>query len=258
MDNIGSASDFDLDVMSSDWIASYDIERLCDKKQTCHIEFQLPAGSIFGIVRKARMNNGRFEFPVAFSRDLRQITILNYLVRLLPSSANPPMQDFSVQSLELDTDRTHKTSGESISTPWYQIVFSPNAKYIAVLKGPMKPSQGMLYEHKEILVFEDVGNAWESPGFQFVSGEHVRLSHFIEKCFFAFHTTQAAMAIALLGETNLWFFKEPGTPMIDSSMMKVSNIIKNSSLGQIARWCTSRQLDLFTVWMVPQRYCLWP
>ncbi|KAI1328432.1 hypothetical protein F5Y16DRAFT_369030 [Xylariaceae sp. FL0255] len=210
-ENLGSSEEPDIQRMSGGWLASYHIKRLADQEMLCHIELQLPESSICGIVKKARENKGQFEFPVAFSYDLRQITLLNYLVRVKPSleSANLPMQDFWSQPLGFDAHHREQTHLVPVSSPWYHVAFSPGAQYIAVLKGPMKPARGMLYKHKEIIIMEDTGDTCNVPHFQYLASEYVRISHFIEKRFFAFHPFQPALAIALLGETNLWFFKPP-------------------------------------------------
>ncbi|KAI3321299.1 hypothetical protein HD806DRAFT_546684 [Xylariaceae sp. AK1471] len=94
--NIGSEDYHRFDKMSSEWTVSYDIKRLVDEKLICHIELQLPDNAILCIDQRARRNGGKFEFPVAISHDLRQITLLKHLVRIHRSPLGVPRQKFSV------------------------------------------------------------------------------------------------------------------------------------------------------------------
>ncbi|KAI1753679.1 hypothetical protein F4782DRAFT_545484 [Xylaria castorea] len=242
VDHIHLKNNPDLYKMSSEWTASYDIKRLVDGLSTHHIEVQLPENSIVGVVKKARINGGQFEFPVAFSHDLRQIAILSYLIRIHPCSTDISRQDFSVQSLNLNQTSTQEQYGTALGLdPWYSLMFSPTARYIAVLEGPSKPGpQSKMYQERHVLVFEDRSEAWEAPAFQVLAREYLTISPFIQTRFWAFHPTQPALAIACLGETNLWFFKHPvswvkmpvGAPLDNLAFSNCGNYLHGIMCGQ--------------------------
>ncbi|OTA92268.1 hypothetical protein M434DRAFT_326664 [Hypoxylon sp. CO27-5] len=202
------------------WTVSYEIKRLEDKVTTSHLHFELPRDGVVDIVLKASNNSWKFEFPVAFSNDLRQITLLKYLIRIQHSSHSAaPSRDFKVQSLLLEKEAnmnssksipgyTTETSNTSCGSPssWYHMVFSPNSRYIAVLKGRAKPGTDF-YIPMEMLILEDRGSDWENPEFQVLVSDCMRVCDLVKSRFFAFHPTQPSLAIALLGGTALWFFK---------------------------------------------------
>ncbi|KAI1129797.1 hypothetical protein F5Y10DRAFT_290627 [Nemania abortiva] len=211
VDNIQSTHDPDFDKMSSEWAASYTIKRLIDGLSIHHIDVQLPEESVVSIVKMARLNDGRFEFPVAFSHDLRQITVLNYLIRIHSSSTDISRQAFSVQALDFGQTNTQEQNNIApVPFSWYSLIFSPSSRYIAIMRGPSKPSlHSNTYKERQALVLEDRGKTWEIPEFQVLATEYLRISPHIETRFWAFHPTQPALAIACLGETNLWFFEHP-------------------------------------------------
>ncbi|TGJ84371.1 hypothetical protein E0Z10_g4395 [Xylaria hypoxylon] len=210
-ENINSKEDPNLDEMSREWNVSYDIKRLVDGQSPHHIEVQLPEKSVLSIVKKARLNAGQFEFPVAFSHDLRQIIILNYLIRIHSSSTNALRQDFSVQSLEINQCSMQGQDGTALGPfPWYFLIFSPTARYIAVLGGPSKPGpQSNAYKERQILILEDRSENWQTPDFHVLATEDLVISPLAQTRYWAFHPFQTALVVACLDETNMWFFKHP-------------------------------------------------
>ncbi|KAI0447554.1 hypothetical protein F4803DRAFT_498569 [Xylaria telfairii] len=242
VENIKSETEPDFHKMSSEWIVSYDIKQLVDGLLTHHIKVQLPEISVLSIVKKARLNTGQFDFPVAFSYDLRQITVLNYLIRIHSSSTDVMREDFSVQSLEINQTGTRGRDGTELGPfPWYSIIFSPSARYIAVLGGRSKPGpQSNAYGERQAIVLEDRSETWETPAFHVLETIHLRISPLIQTRFWAFHPSQPALAIAGLGETNLWFFKQPvrwvnmpvGAPLDNLSFSKCGNYLHGIVCGR--------------------------
>ncbi|KAI0115793.1 hypothetical protein GGR51DRAFT_502137 [Nemania sp. FL0031] len=209
VENIHSTDDPDINRMSSEWVVSYAIKRIVDGLLIHHIIVQLPQESVLSIANRARRSYGRFEFPVAFSHDLRQVIVLTYLIRIHTSSAGIAGQGFSLQALNLDQTSTQKENDTArVPFPLYSFIFSPNSRYIAVLGGNSISFISM-HKQNQALILEDRSGSWETPAFQVIAVKSLATWPHTETRIWAFHPTQPVIGITCLGETALWFFEHP-------------------------------------------------
>lgn len=217
-----------LDELSEDWEVTYEIKTVQSQQPVFNIRLKLPSQQIRRLLQRSFASGEpkRFEFPASFSADLRQITILRYLIRVLPSqwsgSLQPNNDSCLLQDLEVlgdydpDNCRLEEHLLEETSTEWtcpchydwYSITFSPMSRYLVVLRGPCPPARADYYTRMDFLVYRDDSRSASQPNFVKVANTLSRVT--AKACPFAFHPTLPILAISRLSVTALWFFEEEG------------------------------------------------
>jgi hypothetical protein len=108
---------------------------------------------------------------------------------------------------------------------WYQTVFSPCGKYLALLRGEGKPGPGYAYCEWELAIFLDGNFGKQMPDFQFLAKISMASNERASRAF-AFHPHLPILAITGLSITSLWFFaKRPSmyVPICDNVAADTSN-----------------------------------
>lgn len=211
-----------IDLLSSNWIVRYDINAIRDQREIASIEVELPSQQVAVVLRRTArsFDSKRFEFPVSFSNDIQQVTILNFLMRIErgPSASEHSSHGFSVQVIDLPASQglcPHDNHYRDDLNPacsclydWYRIVFSPSGRYLAILKGLFKPGD---FTGRELTVYADEDPDSKMPNFKILAEIKTSVGVNVKKGFFAFHPYQPVLVIARLTVTSLWFFAESGT-----------------------------------------------
>jgi hypothetical protein len=215
-----------LEHLAQDWEVTYDIKAIECQTILYNVRLEIPSSQMRVELEKASRTAKptEFAFPVAFSADLCQITVLEYLLRVspadgacfsAPSQPNFWVQDLCMRSLWDPTNCNLREHDISLlrnecpcSASWYHIMFSPTSKYLAILRGPGRPSSNFMWTRMEFLILRDDGNAFPQPNFSIISRILSKVSSGVGS--YCFHPTQPILAISQLSVTVLWFFEEQG------------------------------------------------
>lgn len=214
-----------LDDLSEGWEVTYEIKDVQSQDPVLNIRLNLPPQQIRRLLQKsfASQEPKIFEFPASFSPDLRQITVLKYLIRVLPSQPSDSLHlsnsSCALQDLEIsgvyDPDHCqleeHTTSIGwrcPCSYDWYRIFFSPMSRYLVVFRGPGQPNGVYMFNRMDLLVYRDESAVGREPNFVKVSRTLVKVNVHVGNKAFAFHPTLPILAISQLSVTSLWFFEE--------------------------------------------------
>jgi hypothetical protein len=222
----------------------------------------LPPEEIFHLLLQAFHTSQpkRFHFPVAFASNLRQLAILGCVIRATPTEPfeSGPAVQYQCQSLGLWSQKLDRRdafftppsevrSGEfpksdllamrwsdkllecflrgGLENHWYQTVFSPCGKYLALLRGEGKPGRGYTYCKWELTIFSDDNFGKQMPDFQFLARIGMASNGAASRAF-VFHPHLPILAITGLSITSLWFFaKRPSkyVPICDNVAADTSN-----------------------------------
>ncbi|KAJ3942040.1 uncharacterized protein N0V96_007529 [Colletotrichum fioriniae] len=113
-----------LDDLSEGWEVTYEIKDVQSQDPVLNIRLNLPPQQIRRLLQKsfASQEPKRFEFPASFSPDLRQITVLKYLIRVLPSQPS--------DSLHLSNSSSGKNTTTVLANPLKGLSFSHCGNFI--------------------------------------------------------------------------------------------------------------------------------
>jgi len=190
--------------------------------------FDLPSENVFIILRRAFRSDRpkEFTFPVAFSKDLRQISVLGCVIRLIPphSSSQNDAYTFHSQNMIEASAATGGTSNSEMSffsqdikyadhtnddstwEDWYRTEFSPNCSYLLAIRGHMAPgSYKSFYKEWQLTIHQDESQPHEQPNFQYLAQHSTKAVGSIDGSFI-FHPFEPVLAISRLGNVILWFF----------------------------------------------------
>src|SRR5689334_1036077 len=98
--DLAEPSVVDVEPCSNGWYLNYTITNIKDQSNVLSMTFDLPASNVFVVLRRA-FRSGRpkhFSFPLGFSDDLRQITVLGIVLRMVPIYLASGLASFTFQS----------------------------------------------------------------------------------------------------------------------------------------------------------------
>ncbi|CAF3499664.1 unnamed protein product [Fusarium graminearum] len=218
---------FMADELASGWQMSYEVKVLKSQSTIHKLSLELPSLQMSRLLEKAFRSEDpkAFAFPVAFSPNIRQITVLNCLITIVPTTTNDQLESYLAPEFhlqELDIPRPvepqfctssdhHLTSLYSVYCPctfdWYHIMFSPSSAYVMVLRGPDKFAPYVLWVSREFIIYKDMSDGHRQPDFRAVS--RIRSRVFQGPDVFKFHPREPVLVISQMSVTVLWFFEDP-------------------------------------------------
>jgi hypothetical protein len=205
-----------IEELSQDWQVTYDIKSI-KGKELYRIELQMPPEHIYKVLAKAFQTTTpeRFSFPVAFSPDLMQITILGFLIRALPSEGAGIVDTgrFAAQDLEeaCPFDRSicsrHVEAGEPLEElecpcifDRYGLAFSPSSRYLVLER--WKDPRKLCFSMKELTIHKDTGDAWDRLRYTGIARQVMVANSVV------FHPSKPVVAVSQLAVTALWLFED--------------------------------------------------
>ncbi|RSL57417.1 hypothetical protein CEP51_014247 [Fusarium floridanum] len=233
-----------IEELTRGWEVTYEIKSIQTQATMHSITVEMPCLQIRRVLAKAFASKDpkNFTFPVAFSRDLRQITILECLIRLSPSTGCQSMQhDISIQDLQIEGPfnpemcpfEEHEVESVVMKCPcsyaWYHIMFSLSSRYLVVLRGPGRPADAFRFSRFEFVVYRDHGYTEPQPDFKVVS--RILSTVYPGSGNFTFHPTQPILAISRMSVIVLWFFEEP-----DTNLVRISSPLSGLSFSRCGNY----------------------
>ncbi|KAI9657904.1 MAG: hypothetical protein M1821_002561 [Bathelium mastoideum] len=239
-----------INILAANWQVNYTVRRVSEDVEVCNITFQLPDLPVAMLLRRAFSSKTprQFPFPASFSNNLRQVSILNHVVRTR-ASKEPLMQpsvEFAAQELKMMSGQRlwsqyqsptdihssleclqclEQIPGLVTLDYWYQITFSPDSRYLVMLCGENKPgTKTSFYSDWCLAVYED-HSLWDSaPDFQMINYITTNVSSFAINKPIVFHHYEPILAISRLATLSLWFFNEIPPRMMEMLGQPLDNL----------------------------------
>lgn len=225
---------------SCGWKANYTLNNVLEKRQIFNLSIDIPPEEVCIILRQAFLSRTpkRFRFPVAFSADLRQISILGCVFRTLPVTCSttepscylsqkiePPSRDegTNVSLVVYPNEERREPCSFLPTNDWYQISFSPDGRYLVALYGEEKPGRKKFYGQWDIVMYHDHGEINGAPDFQELAQEKTTFCATASRVF-VFHPSEPVLAMSRLGVTSLWFFAEKTPKLVNICKQPLSDL----------------------------------
>lgn len=240
-----------------DWVVAYQIWCLNTRNLKKNIRFHIAEKNILREGSRSQNKfqgceapkSQEFRFPVALSPSLSQAFIMGAIIQMNTPTTNDAHEEYTMELLfdpkcpytpgedimllqphrpqypsgQEDQDPAKAKSGDGLSESkfheWLRCCFSPNERYIYVVKGDGPPCAAAIFSTWILDIYQKSESGLEST-FKLIARTGVRLNGQATHALI-FHPTRPVVAISMMSITGMWQFMEKGTLDSRVSLSKI-------------------------------------
>jgi len=203
-----------------EWVARYRVHELGGSNPfLSQFDFNIPQSELSHLYQHA--NGYNMSFPIAFCANLQQVAILSTVVRIYKDtetlSEDAIDQDYSHSTQSIDLSPHNVPLMNSVLEPsrmvddgypkHYRIVFSPDGKYLVVVKlASCVGAQSFRYGVWFLTIWEDIAAGANIPNFMPLAATTANSTDLLPDGTVAFHPTEPLLIVSGDIETFVWPF----------------------------------------------------